>query len=314
MSEPLTRETIQQGLDLVRHFEDRKRRAAERLALAPAGRWCFGLLGVATETPEYRFDTVAILRRVTEPPGEIELATALKEKHLFSAVGRYSHAIAHELVIEQPSGSPDPALFTVAWWLISAIRVRTLADFLVPAVADYSWSTIAGAPDSSCHVQLLEDVPRARSFAKGVTITSADLDWVSEHCLGFSRLLQVPQFRLAVECLTTHPMESSVRMSAASLWAGFEALLGVTAELRFRISALLATYLRPPGAERLSLFRRLKKLYDVRSMIVHGAPVKDKAVVAHIQEVRGVLSELLCRITEGGRCPTGDEWEEALFS
>jgi hypothetical protein len=109
-------------------------------------------------------------------------------------------------------------------------------------------------------------------------------------------------------------MESSVRMSAASLWAGFEALLGVTAELRFRISALLATYLRPPGAERLSLFRRLKKLYDVRSMIVHGAPVKDKAVVAHIQEVRGVLSELLCRITEGGRCPTGDEWEEALFS
>ncbi|HET6203336.1 MAG TPA: hypothetical protein VFI25_11100 [Planctomycetota bacterium] len=93
--------------NLVDHFEERERRAADRLASDPGGRWHFGLIGLDLAVPGHRIGEVAVLRPVVEPPGEVELAGALQDKGLMSAVGRYSHFIRHELAVDRTFGPPD---------------------------------------------------------------------------------------------------------------------------------------------------------------------------------------------------------------
>lgn len=129
----LSNERLEELKRLVDHFETRRLRAVERLATDQKGRWYFALLGLELEVPEYHIREIATLRPVTEPPGEVELASALHDKSLLSAVGRYSHSVRHELGIERSFGSKDQAAFNLAWWFLSALRIRTLADFLVPA-------------------------------------------------------------------------------------------------------------------------------------------------------------------------------------
>lgn len=298
---------------LAEHFEQRRGRAKERLVFSRSKTYCFAILGLKADFNEYRFDDFVALQPVTEPPGEVELARALRDKHLMSAIGRYSHAICFELAVDASYGIDEQASFNLSWWLLSALRVKSLADFLVPAVADYPWSTIAGLPEDSCQIQLLEDVPQARQFGTQVTITQSDAEWVSMNLVKWAELLEKTNFRLAVECATTHQHHASLRMSTVSLWAGIEALFAITAELRFRLATLAASYLEERGPSRLERYRAVKKLYDFRSKAVHGMPTSDAALESHCLDVRRLLSELLCKIAESGNLPDSDEFDGFVF-
>jgi hypothetical protein len=126
-------------------------------------------------------------------------------------------------------------------------------------------------------------------------------------------LLELPEFRLAVESLTTHHFASSERMMAATLWAGIEALFEIQSELRFRLAIQIASILEPRGSTRRDLYRRVKKLYDVRSKAVHGSALSKDKMDEHIVEVRALLSRLLCKFTELGKVPNEEELEDFMF-
>ncbi|MFP5263084.1 MAG: hypothetical protein ACLGJB_14370 [Blastocatellia bacterium] len=309
----MDKERLENIRKLANNFADRKVRAAARLAEIKGRMWYFAVLGLKTNLEHFDFDIIAKLQRVIEPPGEVELAAALREKTIFSVVARYSHSIQYELAVNRDFASTDQAAFNLAWWITSALRVRTLAEILVPAVSDHSWSTIAGAPDGSCHAQLLEDVPKARRLSEPVEVGRTDFEWVLLYLNRFSELLEVPKFRLAVESLSTHNFQSSERMMAATIWAGIEALFEIQSELRFRLATLVSSSLEPRGEDRRKLYRRTKALYDVRSKAVHGSPISDAKIQEHIIEVRHLLSRLLCRFIEIGKVPNEQELEEFVF-
>lgn len=294
------------------HFEERKSRAKERLERSEGRSWCFAIIGLKMEPNEYSVDGFFRLRKIEEPPGEIELAGALKSAPLFSAIGRYSHGISHELSINSALGS-DQAPFNIGWWIISALRVRTSCDFLVPAVADMPWDTVAAAPANSVHCQLLEDFPKAFRLDPSSSISHNDLNWVSANVTSFAKLAEMPAVRLAVEAATTHQHHANLRMATASLWAGIEALFQVTQELRFRIAALVASILEPPGEARFNLYREMKQLYDFRSRAVHGIAVNEEELHLHIQTTRNILSRVLCKVVEHGKVFSNEEIERRLF-
>jgi hypothetical protein len=273
------------------------------------------LLGLSTEVKEYRFAELATLRPVEEPPGEVELARALKDKTLLSAVGRYSHSITHELAVKGSLSPENQGAFNLAWWIVAAVRIKTLAEILVPAVSDHTWSTIAAVPQDSCNIQLIEDVPRARRLGPPVSVKELDLRWVDDHLESFAALLEleVQKFRLAVDSLTTHQQEASLRMTTASLWVGLEALFGVKAELCFRLAALVASCLEARGEQRITLYHDLKHLYDFRSKAVHGEKLTDEVLIAHILQVRRLLSRVLCKMVEEKRVPSEDDLDVALL-
>lgn len=307
------------ALDKLRGFSDqfeaRRQRAADRAASRDEGDGVHvGIVNIRLAEPgEFSVPGALTLRPIDEPPGEIELARALKNKSLLSAVARHAHGFSYELTVSTDyAGSADNAMF-IAWSFISAVRIRTSGDFLAPAVSNCSWATIASAPADSCQIRMIEDVPLARVFAKGATVSVDDLAWSHDRLAAFAELIGQEKFRLAVDCLCTHQQEGSLRMTTASLWAGIEALIGVTSELSFRISALVATYLEDRGEKRMALYRRMKSLYQFRSKAVHGEAATDDALHSHVTEVRVILSRLLQKILEEGRVPIGKDWDEMLF-
>jgi hypothetical protein len=307
-------ETLIKLRGLSDHFAERKRRAKERLSTRGLAGWYFGIVGLNLEGDSFYFaDKPVSLEAVEEPPGEVELASALKQQHLFGAIGRYSHGIKHELRVLKSAGMDDETAFNLAWWIISLIRVRTLSEFLVPAASDHSWSVIAGLDANICNIQFIEDVPTAKRLAASSSISKSDLQWVSQNITKFVGLLETPSFRLAVESLSTHQHQASDRMMVAMLWSGIEALFNVHSELRFRLATFIASALEPPGVSRRNLYQRLKRLYDIRSKAVHGGKLAIDDIHEHTVEVRRILSRLLCTFVEEGHVSSEQELENELF-
>ena len=295
----------------------RQREAFAKLVMDERGgerQLCFALSGLSLAANGYEFSSIAVLRRVEQPPGEIELAKALGNKKILSAIARHMPSVTFELAVTVDEDCFSQANMNMGWWIISALRTSSLADILVPVVADVSWDIIPALEPDRCRAQLLEDVPRARRFGAEVVVTDDHLDWIETHLTSWITLLESPSFRLGVDALTTHSQHANLRMSAASLWSGFEALFGINAELRFRLALLAAGYLEDRGPQRLALFRRIKTLYDYRSKAVHGSPTTERKLEEHIVEVRVLLSRLLCRMTEEGRVPSNDELEARLLT
>lgn len=300
---------------LLDYFESRKKYAEARLSnLKGQNELCFALSGLTFRNGPYIFQGIGELREVLNPPGEIELAAALKDKSLLSAIARHMPAVRHELAMIVGESDSFNSIMNLGWWIISALRCRTLTDILVPAVANTSWDVLPAVEAGTCKIQLIEDVPAARRISPSLEIPLEDLKWVYENLLSWSGLIEQPAFRLAIDSLTTHHQHANLRMSAAALWAGFEALFGINSELRFRLALMAAAYLEEKGPDRLACYRRVKKLYDYRSKAVHGGVTSDKLLVDHIIEVRTLLSRLVCRITEIGTMPTVDEYEEKLLT
>lgn len=310
-----TSEDGEDRVDLLDHFRQRKDYARLRIAELRGNQvLCFAVAGLSVRCSRYDFSNIAVLREVKYPPGEIELARALSNKSLLSAVARHMPAVTYELAMVCDGEIFDQSNMNLGWWIISALRARSLVDILVPAVASASWDVIPAVEADSCVVQLLEDVPAARRLDRQAEVPIQALDWVNVHLTNWIDLLEQPAFRLAVDAVTTHHHHANLRMSAAALWSGFEALFGISSELRFRLAMLAAAYLEDRGPERLSIYRRIKKLYDYRSKAVHGGVTTDAMLVEHIIEVRGLLSRLMCRMTEQRRLPSAEEFEELLLT
>lgn len=296
-------------------FEARKLRAKERLSelaqhSVPA--WYFALVGLELEQSEVPFAQVARFAQVVDPPGEIELAAAANDPSVFGAIGRYSSGIRAELVVSYLDKGEQFA-FDLAWSIISALRARTCAEFLVVAVADCSWSTIAAIDDRSTKIQLLEDNPLAHRYEPIRLLHCSDIEWSATHLVSFVQLLAVPPFRLAVDSLCSHHKLASNRMAGAMLWSGIEALFCLSSELRFRLAMCVAVTIEPRGAGRIACYRSVKKLYDFRSRLVHGSVQSDDAIQRHVIETRRILSRLICRFSEEGTLFDEDRVEQLLL-
>ena len=70
------------------------------------------------------------------------MASAIGHEELLAAIGRYSLSVKHELAVTRSFGNGVQSQFTLAWWIVSALKIRTLVDLLIPVVSDRSWSTM----------------------------------------------------------------------------------------------------------------------------------------------------------------------------
>jgi hypothetical protein len=299
--------------DVLKNLKGRKERAHNRLNDLKEDTWCFGIIGLECDFEEITISNLAKLRAVTEPPGEIELAGACQDPGIFGSVARYSRRITHELAIQKSTEDPNIS-FLYAWCVMSVLRIKSNADLLVPVAANYSWSVISALPSNSCIIQFLEDVPKAYRFQRDIEIEIVDIEWVRKHIDSFQDLTHEARFMHAITAFNEHPHHANVRMSCVSLWSGIESIFSIDAELRFRISAYVAAYLRERGNGRLNLYKRMKKLYDLRSKAVHGGKLSDDDIADHVKEVREILAECLVKIVQNGSIPSQDVLDGFLFS
>lgn len=290
------------------------RRARERLKTYRRGEWNFAIVGLDCDCDSISHEEeVVTFRKVVEPPDGVLLSSALESPDTLRTIVPYSNQFRHEVAVSQDVSDDFEVIQTVALCFITGLRVKTLAEILVPAAVDCSWSVIAGIDDHTCKAKLLEDVPHAKRLAEPVKVVEEDLRWAFEKILIMRELLENPRFRLAVEALLTHPYQFSPRMMAASIWSGIEALMDFGQELRFRLALSVASLIEPRGEQRYERYRQTIKLYDVRSKAVHGAELDDAEIRQHVMETRKLLSYLICHMLDTGKVLSREEMERMVL-
>ncbi|CAE6792143.1 HEPN domain-containing protein [Paraburkholderia nemoris] len=209
-----------------------------------------------------------------------------------------------ELVI--PSGYKPPGDLTpydAARTLTSVLRlcVDPTIRFLVQS--SHSLSEVAAIPDREIRLTPVESTQQYIQLALiRPEPVIGSLGWVREYWSNAVSLMAAhADFRLAMEAFELSMFVPHHALTLVSLWGALEALFSPsTSELRFRVSVLIASYVHPPGEERLALQREIFELYDKRSAAAHGKP---KHNTSHLVQTFNILQRVLVRMIEENEVP-----------
>lgn len=229
-----------------------------------------------------------------------------------------------------------------AWLLSSLLVLRGFTQHLGVACSTYSWNEIAGHQKRTAPVfrqQLLEEGLEAAVYetkrelpkftgnlldyrlkiivndgARADTINEDDCSWISSHFETFNRLsAESARFRFALEAAVDWRNAGNGRSAVARLWSGVEAIFGVSSELVYRVSMLSAALLAPRGQARREKFAEVKKLYSLRSKVVHGAKISDQQIRTALTGSFNLLADLLAVSIERGHALNHEDFDSALF-
>jgi hypothetical protein len=280
----------------------------------PDGRF-LGIIGLELETPVWDVAQALRLQPIQPRPGAHEIARAVNDPEVAAIIGRYSDFLGYELAIAPEVAVGDEAV-ALGRTFVALLRVRSLVEILVPAALSCSWSaaTLNRVPPHSCAALLLEDNPNLLQLEDRRAVLLSDLNWIFDNLSVFTLLNQtLPAYNLAVDSLCQHNHQGNLRMAAAMLWSGTEALFGIKGELTYRLAAYIAAFLENASPERHDLFRTVKEEYNVRSRIVHGDLSDQERICQHIVVTRKILSRLICKITERQGIPSIEEIDRLLL-
>lgn len=139
-------------------------------------------------------------------------------------------------------------------------------------------------------------------------IVDEDAQWLHTYFGNAKSLLDSqPSFMTAVHSMASFRWHSLPRVQLAILWAGIEALFGVTSELVFRISLYIANFLSADIQEANLLFSKTKKLYSARSSAVHGNKTKKIDENQAVSDSAELLKRLIRKCIETNRMPVPEE-------
>lgn len=228
-------------------------------------------------------------------------------------------------------------------WLVSALLVlRGFSRHLAVACSSYSWDMVAGHQERTSsvfhqqvseegvesavyrskrdlppfrgdildfHRQLLaNDKPRQQKLSK------EDMRWIQRHFDTFNQLAnESDSFRFALEAAVSWRYSKEPRSAVAELWSGIEAIYGINQELVYRISLLSASLLEPRGESRKRRFLAIKRLYGLRSKVVHGEPLPEERINAAMRDSYNLLRSLLLLSVERGHALGSNDFDQAMF-
>lgn len=199
------------------------------------------------------------------------------------------------------------------WWFTALLRLRAKPTLTCPIVSTVPFSE---ASDTNTNIELfpIEVEPRrlAIELTPQQTIDLLGLEWVKKHWRTGGLLMHEREdFNILFQTFDNCSFVRSPPLALLSLWGALENMFSVgRSELRFRLSATIATFLEPPGEARHALQKETAKLYDARSSAAHGR--KDTANEALTQSYR-LTKRIILRIIEHNYAPLPQELEARLF-
>jgi hypothetical protein len=288
--------------------------------LDSVSRWFFAIGGLQTTQARQPINKAIELRRLARYPQPTELALSLHDLTTAGFMAHYGETgIQHELVFDASMFTDYEEVVQTAGLLLAALRIRTEADVICPAVCERSWADLK-APNVTDRLQAyrIDQIKLDHPLGTAYAITPDDLEWAARALAPLWELSVVKKeedarFATAIEALCSYLHASNYRMMAAQLWAGVEAIFDVQMEVKYRIATLSACLLEPPGTKRRERYTRVKKLYDQRSDAVHGKRVVEDKLRAHVAEVRSLLAQLLARLIARGKVPTKEDFDDLVF-
>lgn len=150
--------------------------------------------------------------------------------------------------------------------------------------------------------------------ARTDAISVEDAQWITTHYDSFNFLAsESKSFRFALEAATDWRYATDMRSAVARLWTGIEAIFGISSELVYRISLLSASLTTPRGRDRLNRFNEVKKLYALRSKIVHGDELSEEKLGDALNKSYHLLRDLILLTIQKGHVLGQDDFDKAVF-
>lgn len=226
----------------------------------------------------------------------------------WKATSQYESFDVHTELLIPASYKPPKGLSHYDVARVITIMMRLFCNpkirFLVEST--HSLSVISTVPDKEITIIPIE---ASRQFIE-LELTQQDtesiagrLNWVRNKWQNAVDLMAShADFRLAMEAFEMSTFIPHHALTLVSLWAALEALFSLsTSELRFRVSALIASYIHPPGQQRANMQKEIFELYDKRSAAAHGKP---KHNTDHLMQTFNILQRVLMRMIDEKEVPS----------
>lgn len=199
------------------------------------------------------------------------------------------------------------------WWFAALMRLKASILVSVPVIANKPFAEIPQSKEEP-YFWPIEMRPSRLVPVNNPSqeINESDLQWIRNYWISGGALMNKnSEFNVAFQAIDACIWSHSPSLALVSLWGALERLFSPSHyELCFRVSAIIASYLEIPGEERLSLYRRVKKLYDARSKAAHGSPIEDNK---SLLETYALLKRALVKMIEENHVPSHEELEALLF-
>ena len=200
------------------------------------------------------------------------------------------------------------------WWITALLRLKASTQIFVPVIANENFASIPLLseepyfwPVEVSPRTIILDPEKAKEH-----IELESLEWVRKYWLPGAMLLHnFDDFNIAMQAFDQCKWAYSPSLALVSLWGSLEKLFSSpNAELRFRISATIASFLEPPGEKRFSLYKNIRSLYDARSKAAHGARLGNSVPLI---QTYALMRRILIKIIQENSVPSGEQLEAAIF-
>lgn len=198
------------------------------------------------------------------------------------------------------------------WWIAALLRLRVATSIYVPVVSSHSFSAIPSIKEQPVLSTMeVRGLPLRAEEQVNPRVGIPELEWIKLHWEPASALLSDDDFHTAFHAIDLSKWLPGPQLGLLALWGALERLFSPSAsELRFRVSANIAAYLENRGEARQTLFKRITKLYDLRSAAAHGTGKYD---IAPYQETYAIARRVILRMIEARNVPSRAEQEATLF-
>jgi hypothetical protein len=232
----------------------------------------------------------------------------------YAASGGFNYDIDAEMAVSTELVLPGGlAPYDAIWLLAALLRLSEHPYLMVPVVSDLPFDETSKSKRGPT-LKTFEVAPRIvmPNGRQPSHLSSTNLTWVKSVWPQAATLIgrHRPFHRAlrAVDACTIEGRRSSVLLTA---WGALEELfVSQGAELRFRVSANIATYLEPAGPKRLEMFKTVTKLYKERSRAAHTG--HETGLDALLQSFI-ILRNCLVKILDDGVVPKEADLERRLF-
>lgn len=262
----------------------------------------------------------------------------------WAALEQFAHACTAEIESAKDANvTPGYDTLNRVWLATGLMILRGFTRLWGVACSGYSWNLIAGHQHR--HSEDFKNQARQEGFDKAIfqpkhslppfrgnlldyhltcfvdagfrtdAPNEDDASWVRNHFDTFNRLAAESEpFRFALEAAIDWRFAKEPRSAVARLWGGIEALFGINSELVYRISLYSACLLTQRGLSRKVKFEEVKRLYGMRSKVVHGEKLSDEKITQAMSDSFHLLRDLLLVGVERGKPITVTEVDDSVFS
>lgn len=202
----------------------------------------------------------------------------------------------------------------VVRWMLAMLRLWASPNISAPVISDISLEKAKEFGNNEGRLMPFETAPRVLKIEEpaGRKVDEKCLEWVKSNWRYAAAMRKEhKELHLAIEALDQVQFMRDPSLALVSLWGALENIFSpIKTELRFRLSALIASYLEAPGPKRLELQRHVARLYDARST-PNGASNDDDPRL--LRESFDLLRRVIISIIDRRHVPSKEELEANLF-